>query len=198
MALTPEQFDAKLKAKLKALNTAKLIYPIATKIHNDQLHRLFDKGVGGDNKDLGEYSSTPAYFSKKQFKRTGAFKAQGKKTERAKQVSQTTRKKKLAEGNSYQRTSMFLPFGYKQLRAIQGMETSFVNLTYSSDLRNDFASKLAIEGDTVVLKLSRGINKGKVAWLSDKYGTETFKHTKEEKEFFKTETTKALTKYLFA
>lgn len=197
MALTPEEFEAKLNARIKSLNAAKLIFAPATKIHNDMLHRLFDKGVGGDNKDLGEYSTTPAYFSKKQFKRGGAFKAQGKKTERAKQSSDTRRKNKLEAGDSYQRTSMYLPYGYKQLRAIQGMETAFVNLTYSSDLRNDFASKLTIQGDSVVVKLSRPINRGKVSWLSDKYGKETFMHTKEERTFLVEETTKALNKHLF-
>lgn len=195
--MTPEEFEAKLNARIKGLNTAKLIFAPATKIHNDQLHRLFDKGVGGDNKDLGEYSSEPAYFSKKQFKKTGAFKAQGKRTDKAKQQGQTRRKNQLEAGNSYQRTSMYLPYGYKQLRAIQGMETQFVNLTYSSDLRNDFASKLTIQGDTVVVKLSRKINQNKVSWLSDKYGKETFKHTKEEIAFLVAETTKALNKELF-
>lgn len=196
--MSPEEFRSKIAQKIKQLDKVKLIYPVATKIHDDMTRRVFDKGVGGDNKDFGEYSSTPAYFTKKQFKKTGAFKAQGKKSFRANQQGAGRRRAQLDRGNSYQRTSMYLPYGYKQLKAIQGMQAAFVDLQYSRDLRNDFATKLAVQNNTVIAKVSRKNNQNKIKWLSDKYGPETFKHTKEEKEFFKTEVTKRLIQYLSA
>ena len=90
---------------------------------------------------------------------------------------------------------MFLAGGYKQLRSIQGLETAFVDLQYTGDLFTDF-SKLAIDGQTVVAKVSRDINKKKIRGLIKRFGASTFKHTKEEREFFANEAKKKLIIYL--
>lgn len=196
--MTPKQFEDKLLSKISKLKKADIIYPIATKIHADMTERIFTKGVDGASTEIGQYDSTPAYFTKKQFKKTGAFKPQGKKSFKAKQYSAGRRRKQLDRGNSYTRTSMFLPYGYKQLKAIQGMESRFVNLTYSADLRNDFATKLKVQKDSVVAVVSRTINGKKVDWLSAKYGKDTFTHTEKERDFFKGEIKKKLINYFSA
>lgn len=197
-AMTPKEFEESVKKKLAALKTTKLIFPAASKAHNALIERLFDKGVGGDNKDLGEYDSTPAYFSRKQFVKQGAFKPQGKKTAKAKQQGQTRRRNQLEAGNSYERKSMYLPFGYKQFRAIQGRQVGFVDLQLSGDLRRDFSTKLKVDGEWLEARVSRKINQDKVSGLSDKYGRDTFHHTKEEVAIFVEESTIALNKYLFS
>lgn len=183
MIYTPEQFIEKMTAKIAALDSAKLIYPAATEVHDMLVTRVFDEGKGGDNAQIGNYSTEPAYYTKKQFNGSG-FKPQGK-TEKGS-------KKK----NGTDRMSMYLPGGYKELRQIQGYETAFVNLTYSAKLRKEFATKLAIEGDSVVLRLRDKLNKDKVDGLTEKYGSETFKHTTEERKFFAKEVTAATIKYL--
>jgi len=183
MSLTPEQFRDKIKARIRELNTGKLIYPVATAIHGMMLQRIFDKGINGAGTSIGRYSVNPAYYTRKQFKRGGSFKGQGKKA-----------KGKFKNGK--QRKSMYLSGGYKQLKSIQGMQSAFVNLSYSNDLRNDFATKLAISGDSVVLRLSRKINISKVVWMREKYGKSLWKHTESERDFFETEVTAKLLKFI--
>lgn len=181
MALTPVEFQRKLEAKIADLNTAKLIFPIAQETQRRLIKRLFDEGEGAQGK-LGTYSTTPQYFTKKQFKKTGAFKAKGK-----------TGKAEFDNGEPHQ--SMYLEDGYKELKSIQGYESSFVNLQYSSDLRNDISTGMQIKDDKVISKVKRGINADKTEWLSGKYGDKTFKHTEDEKSFFNKEVTAALAAY---
>lgn len=178
--ITPKQFRHKINERLRQIDTAKLIYPVATKIHSDMTERIFGEGGDGSSKKIGKYSTAPMYASKRQFKKTGAFRARGKNSNKAVFKNGTPRK------------TMYLQQGYKQLKQVQGYESSFVNLTHSSDLRNDFATKLAIQKDTVVCKLARKINANKVAWLKKKYGNNLWKHTEGEKEFFYSEVTKKL------
>jgi hypothetical protein len=214
MAMTPVEFQRKLEAKIADLNTAKLLFPVAQEVQRRLIKRLFDEGEGAQGK-LGTYSTTPHYFTKKQFKKTGAFKAKGKnaimvtRTKKSFQFNwdtgssgtiTKTQVTKLAPGsgrfqNGNPRQSMFLAQGYKELKAIQGYESSFVNLQYSKDLRNDISTGMQIKGDKVISKVKRGINADKAEWLSDKYGEKTFKHTEEEKNFFNTEVTAARAAY---
>lgn len=201
--MTPIELQRKLEAKVADLNTAKLIFPIAQEAQRMLIKRLFDEGEGAQGK-LGKYSTDAAYFTKEQFKNKGAFKAQGKSESRLGQKRKTTtvfdittkkRKSIAIKSNNTERTSMYLPNGYKELKQIQGYESSFVNLTYSSDLRNDFSTGMMIKGDKVIAVVKRGINADKTKWLSDKYGEKTFKHTEEEKDFFTTEVSKELANY---
>lgn len=179
--MTPIELQRKIEAKIADLNVAKLIFEPASEVHGMMIQRLFDEGEGAQGK-LGNYSTEPNYFTKSQFKKTGAFRGKGKTGE--------TKKK---NGEPYK--SMYLEDGYKELREIQGYESGFVNLQYSKDLRNDFSTGLKIKGDTVVAVVKRGINDKKVGWLSEKYGDKTFKLTDSEKKFFAKEVGKALANY---
>lgn len=179
--LTPIEFQRKLAAKIADLDTAKLIFPIAQETQRKLINRLFEDGEGAQGK-LGTYSTDEGYFTKNQFKNKGAFKPKGK-----------TGKSKFKDGEPHK--SMFLEQGYKELKQIQGYESSFVNLTYSSDLRNDFSTGMVRKGDKVFAVVKRKINADKTEWLSDKYGDKTFKHTQEEKEFFAKEVSKELADY---
>lgn len=180
MSVTPEEFQKKLNERIRQIDTAKLIYPVATKVHADMVERIFDNGQNGSGQKIGQYSTKAMYVVKSQFKKQGAFKARGKNSNKSTFL------------NKKPRRSMFLPNGYRQLKQIQGYQSEFVNLTYSSDLRNDFATKLAIAGDSVVVRLSRKINRDKVRWLRQKYGNTLWKHTQQERDFFIKEVTKNL------
>ena len=183
--MTPEEFQKRLTDKIAKLEVSELVYPVATKVHADMVGRLFDDGKDGKNTDLGTYDTKPAYFSKDEFKRKGSFKARGKNSD-----------KPFANGK--QRSSMYFSDGYKGLKAAQGYESGFVNLQYSSDLRNDFASKLTATEEGAEARVSRRINQQKVKWLTDKYGRNTFKLNEQERKFFQQETTKRLLNYLNA
>ena len=191
---TPEAFNKKIQDRLRSLKVNEIIvYPAATATLDKLRQRLFQKGIKGDGSKTGNYSTEPMYASKKQFKKTGGFRAQGKnagKTASGK-LAKGTKKKK----DGTERKSMYLAGGYKELRQVQGMETGFVNLQYNGDLFTDF-TKLTVQKDSVVVKVSRGINEKKIDGLTKKYGSSTFKHSKEEREFLKKEVQKNLVSYL--
>ena len=203
--ITPEQFQKKIEAKIRSLDIAKtIVFPVATVMLDSMRQRLFQEGISGDGGKIGDYSRKAMYVGRDKFINAGGFRPQGKKEyikgtkqKKVEVYSISTRKKKkvaVTKGNT-QRETMYLPNGYKELREIQGKETAFVNLQYSGLLFTDF-SKLAVEKDTVVSKVGTKESSDKLIWLSDKYGKDTFKHTKEEREFFKKEVHKQFIKYL--
>lgn len=191
--LTPEQFQKKIAEKIRSLDVAnKVVFPVATIMLDKMRLRLFQEGISGDGNKTGSYSTSPMYASKSVFVGSG-FSPQGKnakKTASGKLAKVSENKK-----DGAQRKSMYLAGGYKELRQVQGKETAFVNLQYSGLLFTDF-SKLAVVKDTVVSKVGTKESSDKLKWLSDKYGKDTFQHTKEEREFFKKEVQKNLIKYL--
>lgn len=179
MKYTPEEYVKEIERRISQLRKADLIYPVATKVHADMSERIFDKGVNGDGNKIGEYSTEPAYYSKKQFKKTSAFKPRGKYSNDI----------KLKDGRP--RKSMFIADGYHGLKGVQGYKNDTVNLTYSSTLRNNFDAGLTEDEGKVIVRLNAA-NADKMGWMVNKYGKATFKHTKEEKEFFTGEITKKL------
>ena len=191
--ITPEQFQKMIEAKIRSLDIAKtIVFPVATVMLDSMRQRLFQEWISGNGSKTGSYSTSPMYASKSAFV-GGGFSPQGKNAKK-------TATGKLAKGSKNkkdgaQRKSMYLAGGYKQLRQVQGKETAFVNLQYSGLLFTDF-SKLAVEKDTVVSKVGTKESSDKLKWLSDKYGKDTFKHTKQEREFFKKEVHKQFIKYL--
>jgi len=176
--LTPEQFQKKVEDKIRSLKVVDVVtFPVATKMLQLFTNRIFDEGKNGNDSEIGKYSTKEMYASKSAFKNAGGFKGVGKRPKKKGKVNK----------------SMYLPGGYKQFKSIQGMESGFVNLTYRGDLRRGL--KLVTAGDTVEIKVL-GINGDKVSGLQKKYGTATFKHTKEEKEYFKKEVQRKLIEYL--
>ncbi len=190
--MTQAEFEKKITSKIKNLDAAKLIFPAAQNALDSMRERIFGAGIGGDGAKIGSYSTKEMYASKSQFKRSSSFRPQGKASKT------TTGRRKPGSGvfaNGNPRKSMYLSQGYKELRAIQGMESGYVNLHYSGFLFTDF-TKLTTEEDSVVLKLSKGANVKKFDALTKKYGAETFRHTQKEKDEFAKGVLKALTKYL--
>jgi len=193
--MTTNEYLTQLNRRLNALDEAKLIYPIATEIHRRQLKRLFDEGEKASGK-IGSYSTKTMLATKSQFVKQGAFKQT---------VRTVTRKngkaKKVPLWLKFKNASKAVPVmeltgGYKQFREIQGRQGAFVDLQLSKDLRNDYAAHLKTDGNSVVSTVSRKINRDKISWLSAKYGSDLFKLNEKEKDFFATEATKALLKYL--
>lgn len=189
--LTPAQFQKKIEDRIRSLKVVdEVVFPVATKMAQLFTNRIFDEGVNGSEAAIGQYSTTPMYASKSTFRNAGSFKPQGKNAEK---TASGKLKKGSKEKKSGGRKSMYLAGGYKQLRSIQGLESSFVNLTYRGNLRRGL--KLATEKDSVQLRVT-GINEKKVDGLTDKYGSATFIHTKEERAFYNKEIQKGLIEYL--
>jgi hypothetical protein len=202
--MTPKEFEIEFDRRIRQLNIAEIIYPVATKVRDDMQQRIFEEGINGAGRKIGTYSRKAAYFSKKQFKKTGAFRPQGKreyikgsqrKTVDAYDIKSKKKVKVSVSRGNTQRTSMYLPNGYKELKAIQGYKYEFVNFAYSNQLRNQFGTRLAVNKNRVILQLD-DYNANKTSWLEDKYGKESFKHTEAEKDFFAVEVTKKLIQQL--
>jgi len=199
--MTQQEFQKKLADKLSSLNANAILFEVVGIAHADMSDRLFDSGVMGNGSKIGRYSQKEAYYSRKQFKNTAAFKPVGKKTylqgikqqkEEVYNVSTRKKTKVVVKKPFNQRETMYLPNGYKELRVLQGYESAFVNLTYSADLRRDFDTHLTVDKDSVVVKLTRGINQLKAEGLTKKYGATLFRHTKQEVDFIKEEVTKQI------
>jgi hypothetical protein len=177
--MTPKEFEIEFDRRIRQLNIAEIIYPVATKVRDDMQQRIFERGINGANRKIGTYDTKPAYYVRKQFKKTGAFKPRGKNSNKA-----TFKNGKL-------RRSMYQPQGYKGLKASQGYQNAFVNFAYSNQLRNQFGTRLEVNKNRVLLQLD-DYNANKTSWLEDKYGKDSFKHTEAEKDFFAVEVTKKL------
>jgi chromatin segregation and condensation protein Rec8/ScpA/Scc1 (kleisin family) len=180
--MTIDEYIAKLETRVNELNEAAVVFPVAAKVVEMQTERIFGRGENANGSQFGVYSTKPEYYTKKQFKNTAAFKGIGK-----------TGETKFKDGTPH--VSMYLPSGYKQLKQVQSYESGFVNLTYSADLRQDFATSLTQQGSTYVSKLKH-TSVGKLKGLEDKYGR-IFAFSKDEIEVFRTGVQASLMKFLF-
>lgn len=191
-----EEFGRALGERLKAHEKA--LFLAASTTHAAQLDRIFNEGKKSDGSPIGTYSAKPMLATKDQFRKTSAFKA----TQIESQEISYTKKGKVRKGKKSKKDMyiafpnkktgkknkavpvMFLEDGYKQLRQIQGYESSFVNLKYEGRLQSSYRSGLRPISKA---EYSAGINNQfdakKVGWMEEKYG-KIFHLTKEERELF--------------
>ena len=179
--MSPEEFTQQLDQRLQKFDEMSLVFQIAANTHAMQVERIFGRGEKASG-PIGNYSVKPMYAGKKQFN-GGSFVGIGK-----------SGKTNFKSGKLHQ--SMFLTQGYKQLRDTQGYESDFVNLTYSADLKQDFAASLTISNGSVFSGVSNPENVAKLEGLMLKYGDDLFDLSDEEKNYLKTEVAKAVNDYL--
>jgi len=180
--MTQEEFEKKIKDKIAKLKVAELIMPYAISANSEMSARIFEDGKNGNGVKIGNYSTDEMYAGVRKFNNKGRFRPKGK-----------SGAVKFKNGNV--RKTMYLKNGYKELRQLQGYESSFVNLQYTGDLMTDF-TKVKPVGDKVIVSVSRGINDKKIQGIENRYGKSVFKHTKDERKKFTEKVTKALKKYL--
>jgi hypothetical protein len=203
--MTTEQYISNLDRKLSDLDKPDLILSAAAATHNMQLTRIFDTGVKASGQ-IGAYATKPMYADQKEFSNTGSFQPTGKPViriskgvlplKRRSLDSHTPRPSAtpLQRGNTgpgqfkngKARRSMYLQNGYQQLKSVQGLESSFVDLTYTGDLRNDLTENLVATESGFTSGVSSETNAQKIAGLMTKYGDDLFDLTEDEKQFFKT------------
>lgn len=102
------------------------LFAAAISMKGEMIDRVFNRGEDSDGGQIGQYSTEPAYFTKEQFIRKGAFKGQGKGTD----GSPVRGKKK--DGST--RQSMYLKEGYREFRDIQGRQTAKKDYRLSGSL----------------------------------------------------------------
>ena len=183
--MTTEQYIAIIDSKLNELSKPDLIIGAATETHLMQMSRIFDTGEKASGR-IGAYATAPMYADAKQFSKPGAFLPSGKPLQRV-----YTKKTKAPANigqfkNGKPRKSMYLQNGYRQLKSVQGLESGFVNLSYTADLRNDITQHLVSTTVGFACGVTSAMNAQKLAGLKDKYGNDLFELNRTEKEFFKT------------
>ena len=87
--------------------------------------RIFNDGKASDNSKIGEYSTKPMFVGRKGWIRADAAEAFFKEKHEWRKVNTKKGKKTLA----------LLEGGYKHFRELNGLQTDFVNLEYTTDLK---------------------------------------------------------------
>ena len=168
---TQKQFRNKLDKIFKTIVDQKKFEPCYRIAHNTLSNRVFVEGKWSTGKRIGTYSTEAGYFSDKDMPRKFKGGYTGK-----------TGNKVFLNGNPH--TSKYFKRGYKQVRADQGLNQSFVDLNLTGNLSRDFTSSFRRRKKNIwTSSVRRGINVLKHEGLTEKYekkGPKIFKHTKEE------------------
>lgn len=167
--MTTEEYNKSLDLKLAQIADAKFLLTSVTEVHARQVKRIFEQGVDGNGKKIGEYDNkTPIYVDPD--KSPKKFQTRGKNGET-----------EFKNGKKH-KTGYF--DSYKAFRGAIGRETSFVNLRLTENLKFDFTNSLTLSGAFYLTGTKKKENSDKVDGLSKKYGVETFQLTDAEKELY--------------
>lgn len=184
--MTVEEYISKLDRRLAELHDPALISGAVNNVHTAQLNRIFDTGVKAIG-PIGAYSTKPMYADAKQFSNAAAFTGMGKPRVQNARTGTKNGKSNNTAGyfkNGKPHKSMYLQNGYRQLKSVQGLQASFVNLSYTTALRNDIAQSLTGTGQEYISGVSNTANAQKLNGLLEKYGNDLFALTEEEKNTF--------------
>ena len=139
-------------------------------LQGEWLDRIALRGENSDGGKIGDYSTTPTYFSQKSFIRVKSFNPKGKNSSN----------KKFKNGND--RKSMYLVGGYSEFRGIQSRENDFVNLKFGGSMLDSF--RVYKFGEEVLFGNASAYENKKVEGNTERFG-EWASLTEYEKEFLK-------------
>lgn len=163
--MTLQEYDKKLQELYGVTDSIVnlVIAPNGIKMLLSIIRRIQKEGKSATGGSIGSYSTKPDYFAKSGFLNVGAFRPEGKSpsgdilvpsyflgtfgyvaqplTKTGKPVKRATKRFVQVKTNYQQRTSMYLPGGYKEYRQIQGLQTGHVDLKYSGKLFDDFQAE---------------------------------------------------------
>lgn len=208
--MTPEEYSAQLEALNETLVRGDIIDNTILPAGQDFLlaiKKRIKSGRDSNDKSIGEYSRKAAYFSKSQFIK-GGFAARGKRftasnvtlgdnlvPSRLLKSGKTPKKEKLyktytaVKDNNKERTSMYLPEGYKELRDIQGLQTAVVDEYYRGDLINGYLCER--DGNVVLVGFIASQELKRVG-QENHFKTNIFSATNAEIEAYKVEATTSI------
>lgn len=110
-----------LAARVSKEEALRIRVPAANRLLANTKNRIINEGRASDGSRIGNYSTKPAYYSRKQFVRKGSFKGIGK-------------------NGGKPRKTMYIATGYSGFRQVQGLQTQFVNMELSGDLMLSYVS----------------------------------------------------------
>lgn len=197
MQMTFEQFTDKVN-NLHSLSAKVaiegVIIPAAGRMLASIKNRIQQKGEKTDGGMIGQYSTTPMYATREQFDKQSAFKPQGKG--QIKENGKVKREMGMVDGvkkhiikrksGIVERKSMYLPYGYKQLREIQGKNVAFIDLNYRGDMMLSY--QLTNKDNNVVMGLNKESEVVKKDGLEERFG-KFFQPNEAEYKAYKEEVT---------
>lgn len=219
MAMDLLQYRDKLNVLAEGLNavTERVYVENSIELLAAIKNRIANEGKNSAGSLIGSYSTKPMYATVDQFAVPSAFKARGiresvsyglynVKTKRTrvpkrqtfvvggKRTAVVTGVKGYALGMR-ERTAMYLPGGYKELRNIQGRRVDIVNLTYRGDLLNNGYQMQAVENAILLGFISERFKLIRQGLEKRFGGSEIFHATAEEMEQFNTRVMQQLDTY---
>lgn len=198
--MTPQEWANKMDERLRSWEQDKIYISAIQGTIAQMVGRVFNRGLNSQGRRIGSYSTKTMLATRSQFAQRNAFKqsiaASGiTMFSNIKTRKVSVKRLKLADKKLWIRFKgankavpvMILEGGYKQFRAIQGRESSFVNLKFRSELFNDLASAklVKVEGGYDYM-VKRNINVLKISGLTKRFGgNPIFDLTKNERLRFK-------------
>lgn len=148
-----------------------------------QSKRIFTDGLKTDGSQIGQYSTTPAYFTASQARQKSAVTPPTGKT--GKDTFASTGQK---------HKSKFFDGGYKEFRAEQGLNSDYINLDYHGDLKSDFenikggfpTTRKVSNQEYITSIFARKDNVKKWEGLQERFGIIGNLTTTEKEAFYKT------------
>lgn len=184
--MTTQEWIADSNKMLALINDAKFMLPVIQPTHNEQVQRVFSKGIAGDGNKTGDYSDEKnGLYINPKFN-IGSFAGEGKNGEKVFKSTGQAHKTKYFEN-------------YKAYRAAVQKETSFVNIRFTEDLKTNYINSLQFLNGRVVSGVSER-NAGKLMGLiygnkkMKGYGERLFQLTLPEMERLNERFSKALIK----
>lgn len=157
--MTPEQFEQKLKTSIpqfaEVFNNAPFVSIVT--VEGSLKHRIFNEGLDSNDTKIGDYDDT-----KKQTFLTGL--AKPSLTKKA-----TVKLKKIGESLTY-----------KQLREVAGLQTDYVDLQFTGNLKNSIVT--GTEGEKATLNFNNQKELEIANFQTKKWKKPIFQATEKEKE----------------
>lgn len=185
-----EEYTKALNKRIKLLQTSEKQFALVVNgTHAEIVDRIFGEGKNEKNSQIGKYSTKPTLAGAKSFTTKSGFnKIAGSKTKRKKLEWVTIR-------SGGKQVNLFeVPGGYKQIRSLDGSQTSFVDLTRSGELKSDFAKAAQRLGPfKYATGVRKDINSKKIEGNEKRFGG-IFQPTKKERGFHSEQVSKLLAK----
>jgi hypothetical protein len=181
-SMTIKEFQISLDNRVKNLKTfTEPLRRAAFSVTAQMGERIFDEGKTTDSGEIGQYSTKPIYVNPEKLTVKKSIGVKSGKT--GEKVFKSGKKK----GEPHK--TKYLEGGYKELRDKVGRQSSFVDLSFSNELRMDFNNERPVAEPRKIndleyqIRLDKDINQKKRGGMEEKYGT-IFNLSDKEKELF--------------
>lgn len=177
--MTLQEHNAKIAKQLAELTSQnKPLYLGVTTMNKDRQVRIFEKGLNSEGRKIGSYSTKVMLATKSQFPKGAAFKPSLIKQKNGKSRPLFLKFPKASKAVPV----MVIEGGYKEFRAINGRQNSFVDLTLYGNLKRDTLKTAKLNQHQFITGPFGNESQKKLSGLQRKYGAGIAQHTPEERK----------------